>query len=201
MPKHVEARPIDEARALSMLRAGRSPMSTARALRVATRRIVELADRRGVPHSAVPSFSLADEARGLAELRAGRTVREIARGLCVCDETVYALLRLLGEPIPARPLSGSARAAESRAIRARDREDRPRFTCARCGREYEAAETADAPTGPAAPRCARFVLIGGRTWCERCAAARYPRRRDPDCPHGADYVEIRHQAPVSLRLH
>ena len=180
MAKHVAARPIDEARALSMLRAGRSPLATARAMRVHVARIVALADRRGVPHSVLPSLSAADEARVLGELGAGRTVEEIARGLCVCDGTVRALLRRLGAPAP--------------RYRTAVRRDAPTFVCAACGRRLPLLpSSADDPAG--------CLTVGGRTLCGPCAARRFPRRPDPDCPLCADYVELRHQAPVGLRTH
>lgn len=89
-----------------------------------------------------------------------------------------------------------ARRREDRLRRERERAARPRFTCARCGREFEAD---DAREGGARGRLKRFslaVMIGGRAWCERCAEARFPRRRNLDCPLGAETVELRHQTPV-----
>ena len=103
----------------------------------------------------------------------------------------------------------TADAFHKRRERERERETEPRFVCARCGVEHTVGE-ADAEdvrgrrlrgrglrTLPVSP----YVLIGGRPWCERCAAARFPPRPDPDCPLGADYVEDRRQAPVGLRTH
>lgn len=169
------ARPFDEARALAMLRAGRSPLAVARALRVATPRVVALADRSGVPHSVLPSFSAADEARVLDELGAGRTVEEIARGLCVCGEKVRALLRRLGAPTP--------------RYRTAARRDAPTFVCAACGRRLPLLpSSADDPAGR--------LSIGGRTLCGPCAAKRFPRRPDPDCPLSADRI-----VPVSAQTH
>ena len=89
----------------------------------------------------------------------------------------------------------------SRERRERDRAGRPRFTCARCGREFEAGCDGESTVaGRAAARFSQAVRIGGRPWCERCAEARFPRRPDPDCPLGADRIELSAR-PTAARIH
>lgn len=89
----------------------------------------------------------------------------------------------------------------SRERRERDRAGRPRFTCACCGREFEAGCDGESTVaGRAAARTSQAVRIGGRPWCERCAEARFPRRPDPDCPLGADRIELSAR-PTAARIH
>lgn len=78
-----------------------------------------------------------------------------------------------------------AKRREDRLRRERERAARPRFTCARCGREFEADAAREGGTRGRRRRFSLAVLIGGRAWCERCAEARFPRRREPDSPLGA----------------
>ena len=86
-------------------------------------------------------------------------------------------------------------ALRERRLRDRERATEPRFVCARCGVEFTVGE-ADAEvlarrrrrgrrTAPVGP----YVLIGGRPWCERCAAERFRKRPDPDCAIGANAIE------------
>lgn len=168
------ARPLDEARALSMLRAGRPPLAVARALRVEAWRVDDLADRHGVPRSAHHAFSPADEARALAMARDGLSLKRIAEELCVSTTCVHDLLRILGEET-----AGAARRTAAKG-------GSPSYRCARCGRTFRVPDRFEA-------RGARpYVLLGGAPWCERCAAERYPRRPpNPDCALGAEFVESR----------
>ena len=52
---------------------------------------------------------------------------------------------------------------------------RPRFTCAGCGRTFRI------PDFKAEMRDMRhYVVLGGRKYCSKCAAARQPRRASPE---------------------
>ena len=54
--------------------------------------------------------------------------------------------------------------------------DRIRYTCAKCGGDFIAPDSCSAQN----QRQTRpFVRIGGKTWCESCARARFPRREEP----------------------
>lgn len=50
----------------------------------------------------------------------------------------------------------------------------PHFTCARCGATFPVRTQ-----GRKRAFGLRIVRLGGRDWCEKCAAARFRRRPDP----------------------
>lgn len=51
----------------------------------------------------------------------------------------------------------------------------PRFTCARCGRTFRIP----ASFSSSASDASNIVRLGGKTFCEDCAARRFPRRHQP----------------------
>lgn len=51
----------------------------------------------------------------------------------------------------------------------------PRFTCARCGRTFRIPASSSSFTKNAS----NIVRLGGKTFCEDCAARRFPRRHQP----------------------
>lgn len=53
--------------------------------------------------------------------------------------------------------------------------DRIRYTCAKCGGSFIAPDSLSAQSQF---RTRAIVRIGGQTWCETCARARFPRREE-----------------------
>jgi hypothetical protein len=111
-----------------------------------------------------------DETAALAMLRSGASIDKVRRAFRVEFRRVAELARR-GGLVPRR---GRPRKPAKPAAR---REPPPRFTCAGCGRRFAVGE----PVRGAALRLvgdrSYMTVLGGRPWCDRCAAERF-RRHD-----------------------